>query len=189
MDSQLLLMAKSGDNDAAIKVINSFEGLIVNQAKKFENFDGYVGVEFDDLRQVGYKAAVSAIKKIDENRLITAPAFIIQCIVNAIKSAASPSFKKCQNVSMDEEIGEDLTYGDIIVSDTHVEEEGILSIMMGKVKETVREMPLKDQELLDLHFNDPYGGMKEFADRNNADYRKVRYRKDLLIKELRGIFA
>lgn len=179
--------AIKGDKDAMEELICSFEGLIVKQARKHTGYYNRGFLEFEDLKQIGYEAIIKAVSKVDENRIITAPSFIMHSITNAMGMEVRKMKTLPYLDSLYDEVDEGILLIDVVNSDTHVESDAIRNIMMNEVNKGCGKLKPEDAELLTMFINEPYGGLKKYADKYNESYRKVRYRKDVLLEKLKRI--
>lgn len=189
MDNNPILRAIRGEEGALKEVISSFEGLVVNQARKYTQTYGEGVVDFEDVKQICYEAIIKCIPSISENRINTAPAFIINSIKNAIttlikKRGASPYIE-----SLYDEIDTGIFLLDVIESNSHVEEDAINNIMLGKLVKAIDLLEEDEKELVKLYLDEPYGGLKSYANKYKVNYRQVRYKKDILLNKLKRILV
>ena len=54
------------------------------------------------------------------------------------------------------------------------------------LKESYRSLSTEEKDLISYYIMNPYGGLKEYADKYGKNYRKVRYMKDLALAKLKA---
>ncbi len=183
MKTEVLIKAKHGDQNAMFQVIKSFEGWIVKQCHYY-NLKGY---EVDDLKQVCYQAVIYAVYRLNEDELVTAPSFILRCMHNALRFECRKVLAKPEPDSLNQSGESGQEYLDLVVDETADTEAAVMSSLdKTALKESYRSLSTEEKDLISYYIMNPYGGLKEYADKYGKNYRKVRYMKDLALAKLKA---
>lgn len=183
MKTDVMLLAKNGDQAAMFQVIKSFEGWVVKQC----NYYHLRGYEFEDLKQVCYQTIVYAVYRLNEQELVTAPSFIIRCMQNALKFECRKVLSKPEPDSLNTEGDSGLELMDLLVDDSaNTESQVLYNLDKRALKESYNTLSTEEKDLISYYIMNPYGGLKEYADKYSKNYRKVRYMKDLALAKLKS---
>lgn len=82
---ELLLIVKTGDDQAETELISRFDNVIKKVASSYNNIQGY---EFDDLFQYGRLKLLSVAKRFDAERSDGFPAYFMRALHNNYKDLA-----------------------------------------------------------------------------------------------------
>lgn len=185
MTSEVFKQAKEGDQAAMCLVIKSFEGWVVKQSHYY-NLRGY---DVDDFKQVCYQAIVSAVYHLNDEELITAPSFIIRCMQNSLKFECRKVLSKPEAESLNKEAESGQEFMELIVDESADTESQVLANLDKKaLKECYASLSSEEKDLISYYIMNPYGGLKEYAEKYGKNYRKVRYMKDLALAKLKSGF-
>ena len=183
METEVFIRAKNGDQTAMFQVIKSFEGWVVRQCHYY-NLKGY---EVEDLKQVCYQAIIYAVYRLDEDELITAPCFILRCMHNALKFECRKVLARPEPDSLNKEAESGSEFMDLVVDETANTESAVITNLDKKaLKESYDTLSSEEKDLISYYIMNPYGGLKEYADKYSKNYRKVRYMKDLALAKLKA---
>ncbi len=185
MTIEVFKQAKEGDQAAMCLVIKSFEGWVVRQSHYY-NLRGY---DAEDFKQVCYQAIVYAVYHLNNEELITAPSFIIRCMQNALKFECRKVLSKPEAESLNKEAESGQELMELIVDESADTESEVIRNMDKKaLKEGYAALTSEEKDLISYYIMNPYGGLKEYADKYGKNYRKVRYMKDLALAKLKTRF-
>lgn len=181
MEDEQFLLAKSGNEDAILRVIEAVEPFILKQCGKMKlrNYD------YDDLKQICYMAVVKGIPRINEDSLSSAPSYLMKCIHNALKYEARRTLAKPDDTSLELEDKDGIKYGDKLAADEDTEELFFRDHDKNKIKEAFEVLCTEEKNIVSYFVNDPYGGLKRYSNLYGTDYRKTRYLKDKALKKMR----
>lgn len=183
MKTEVLMKAKHGDQSAMFQVIKSFEGWIVRQCHYY-NLKGY---EVEDLKQVCYQAIIYAVYRLDEAELVTAPSFILRCMHNALKFECRKVLARPEPDSLNKAAESGGEYLDLVVDETADTESAVIqNLDKIALKASYSALSSEEKDLISYYIMNPYGGLKEYADKYGKNYRKVRYMKDLALAKLKA---
>lgn len=183
MKTDVFKRAKEGDQAAMFQVIKSFEGWVVKQSRYY-NLRGY---EAEDLKQVCYHALIYAVYRLDDNELITAPSFIIRCMQNALKFECRKVLSKPDTDSLNREAESGQEYLEMVADESaDTESEVMHNLDKRALKNSYSQLSSEEKDLISYYIMNPYGGLKEYAEKYGKNYRKVRYMKDLALAKLKS---
>lgn len=183
MKTDVLIKAKQGDQAAMFKVIKSFEGWVVKQCHYYK----LRGYEVEDLKQVCYQALIYAVYRLDEDELVTAPSFILRCMQNALKFECRKVLSKPEPESLNRSAETGLEFVEMLADETKDTESEVLNNLDKKaLKDSFNTLTSEEKDLVSYYIMNPYGGLKEYADKYSKNYRKVRYMKDLALAKLKS---
>lgn len=175
--------AKEGDQKAMYQIIKSFEGWVVKQSHYY-SLQGY---DPEDFKQVCYQAIIYGVYRLKDDELMTAPSFIIRCMQNALKFECRKVLSKPSSESLNREADTGLEFMDLVVDETQkTEDQVIMNLDKRALKESYSRLSKEEKDLLSYYIMNPYGGLKEYADKYHKNYRKVRYMKDLALAKLKA---
>lgn len=185
MTIDVFKQAKEGDQAAMCRIIKSFEGWVVKQSHYY-NLRGY---DVEDFKQVCYTAIVTAVYHLNEDELITAPSFIIRCMQNALKFECRKVLSKPVAESLNKEGESGLEFVELLVDESADTEYQVIHNLDKKaLKEGYAKLTSEEKDLISYYIMNPYGGLKEYADKYGKNYRKVRYMKDLALAKMKARF-
>ncbi|PKK38854.1 hypothetical protein ABB02_01859 [Clostridiaceae bacterium JG1575] len=183
MDTDLFRKAREGDMAAMMAIIGSFNGLIYKQCHLY-HLRGY---DFEDLKQVCYTKVVESVYKLREEELETAPAYIIRSLHNALKFETRKILSRPPEDSLNIPTESGLEFMDLLVDENqNTETSVLLNLDKSNLKENFGRLSKKEKDLVSYYIWNPYGGLKEYAEKYNENYRKVRYQKDLALRKLKA---
>lgn len=182
MNYNIFLEAKNGNKAAMESVIKTVEPFIFKLSRRM-NLREY---EFEDLCQIAYMAVIKSIPKIDEKHLDSAPSYLMKCIHNALKYEARRTLSKPQDTSLEQEDSDGIRHSDKLLAKENTESIFFLEENKTKVKEAFMALTTEEKNVLSYYIQDPYGGLKRYAELHQKDYRKVRYLKDKTLKKMRN---
>lgn len=175
--------AKEGDQTAMYQIIKSFEGWVVKQSYYY-SLHGY---DPEDFKQVCYQAIIYGVYRLKDEELVTAPSFIIRCMQNALKFECRKVLSRPTPESLNREADTGLEFLDMVVDETQqTEDQVILNLDKSALKESYSRLTREEKDLISYYIMNPYGGLKEYADKYNKNYRRVRYMKDLALAKLKA---
>lgn len=185
MDLELFLRAQKGDDDARTEIIESFEGWIMKQCRYY-HLKGY---DQEDLKQVCYQALLAAIPHIKPKELNGAVSYVIRCMDNALKKEARKVLSKPPLDSLNSLSDSGSEIIDCL-PDEGLSTENLAILRMDKIslKQGLDSLSRQERDLISWYVCNPYGGLKEYAEKYHADYRRVRYQKDLALKKIKSFF-
>lgn len=183
MTIDVFKFAKDGDQEAMYQIIKSFEGWVVKQSRYY-SLHGY---DPEDFKQVCYQAIIYGVSRLKDDELITAPSFIIRCMQNALKFECRRVLSRPKSESLNREADSGLEFLDLIADDSAgTEEQVIHNLDKIALKESYSRLTTEEKNLISYYIMNPYGGLKEYADKYQKNYRKVRYMKDLALAKLKA---
>lgn len=178
----IYLLAKEGNEEAMMEVLNRFEGLIVKNCSKYK----LKGLETDDLKQICYIAVIEAINKIREEQIDTAPAYIITTIRNALNYETRKNLKNPDVSSLNEITESGTEYLDLLESDEDIEMAVLEKIDKENILKALDTLTTEEKDVLSHFVLNSYGGLKDYSEKYHVDYRRVRYIKDKAIQKLKA---
>ncbi|MFZ2259025.1 MAG: helix-turn-helix domain-containing protein [Clostridiaceae bacterium] len=185
MTIDVFRQAKEGDQTAMCLIIKSFEGWVVKQSHYY-NLRGY---DVEDFKQVCYQAIVYAVYHLNDEELITAPSFIIRCMQNALKFECRKVLSKPASESLNKETESGMEFVELIIDESaDTETQVIHNLEKTALKASYAKLTSEEKDLISYYIMNPYGGLKEYADKYGKNYRKVRYLKDLALAKLKADF-
>lgn len=183
MKTEVFIQAKNGDQAAMFSIISSFEGWVVKQCHYYK----LRGYEVEDLKQVCYHALIYAVYRLNEDELITAPSFILRCMQNALKCECRKVLSKPAPESLNTPAETGLEFVEMVADETKdTESEVLYNLDRKALKESYHTLTSEEKDLISYYIMNPYGGLKEYADKYSKNYRKVRYMKDLALAKLKS---
>ena len=177
------LLAKAGDRDALLEVIKNYEGLIVKKC----NYYKLRGYEMEDLKQIAYIAVIEACKKLSDNHLETAPAYIINSIRNALAYEARKTLKEPAFSSLNEYTDSGTELIELLEDDIDIEQDVLDGLDTARVLSALGQLTSQERDIISRYVVNQYGGLKEYSSQYQMDYRRVRYLKDNAVKKLKAL--
>ncbi len=181
MEDEIFLLAKSGNEDAILRVIEAVEPFIHKQCGKIKLRE----YEYDDLKQICYMAVIKGIPMINPDSLSSAPSYLMKCIHNALKYEARRTLAKPDDASLENEDKDGIRYADKLVSEEETEKLFFRDHDKNKIKEAFEVLCTEEKNIVSYFIQDSYGGLKRYSNLYGLDYRKTRYLKDKALKKMR----
>ncbi len=181
MDKETFLDAKAGNKEAIMLIIEEFEGLINRRCSAY-SLSGYT---HEDLKQICYIAVIEACKKIDEEKIETAPKYLIKTICNALYNKARTVLKVPEQSSLNECNEAGVEFMDLLEDDSNLELDVIYNMDKELLLNAYNNLSLQEKDIISRYILNQYGGLMEYSRVYNMDYRKVRYIKDKTVEKLR----
>lgn len=183
MDDSIFIHAKNGNKEAIEQVIKTVEPFIFKQCRKLRLKD----YDFDDLCQISYLAVLKALPKIHDKHLDSAPSYLMKSIHNALKYEARRVLSKPEESSIENEDHDGIPYVEKLVAKENTEKIFFQSQSQWKIREAYKSLTTEERHILSFYIEDPYGGIKRYAELFKKDYRKSRYLKDKTLKKMKQL--
>jgi RNA polymerase sigma factor (sigma-70 family) len=178
-----VISAKTGNQEALLKVLIQFKPFIFKTAQQFniKNYDVY------DLSQIGYIALINAVTKYKIGSH-TFSSYAFNAIKNEFKYIARQNAKFSNDLSLNSPMGsEDNTMSDfieVIPSDENLEEDLMLSENINEVRKAVSTLPEDEIEFVVMVY---YSGvtLKAYAEKKGISYHKASVKRNNILNKLK----
>lgn len=187
-ESEIILRAENGDEDARNTLVEHNLRLVVYIAKRFDN----TGIDIEELISVGTLGLIKAVKNYNGDRKIKLATFASRCIENEILMYLRKMVKIKAEVSLDEPLnvdweGNQLVLSDVLGTDGDMIFKDVESRMENEILyELYSKLSERDKAIVGMRYG-LYGieekTQKEIADMMNISQSYIsRLEKKILVK-------
>ncbi len=180
-EREALIEAKNGSKQAAEEIINMYKPLVY----KFSLNYFVIGYTDEDLRQIGFRSILNAIKMYDMERGVNFAAYIKITIINNFNVLVRDA-KKLQGVGSLNLVNEEgFELMDLIESDENIEEEIIDKENIIELQKALNKLSKEEREYI-LFINQKNSGtITEYSKLTGVNYKKCIRMRDSIMKKLR----
>lgn len=177
---EVLVAAKSGQNEAKEYILEKYEPMIINRAMSY-----FIrGYETEDLIQIARFTALIAIDKYDLSSKGNFTSYLDRAIKNNFNNMLRKVMNKQFETSLDIQITPEIDLLDMLASEKLTDEEVIKNSLKKELIELLSEMSKEDLELLRfLYFENKT--VSEWSRKTGTKYYLVRKRRDFLLNWIR----
>ena len=176
----LVRKAQSGDKPSMEKLIMSFENYIYKSAMNIY----VVGYDHQDLMQIGFMTIMRAVEKYDTSKSNFIN-YVTLAITNNFRCLIRNKARENANGSLDAAIGDEISLKDILPDKgVNVEENYIKEELGREIREAIKGLPFKLQEIINYVYVEERGNFKDYARETGINYNTVIKRKNLAFEKL-----
>lgn len=176
-------LARSGDMEAMLDLIEQFKPFIFKQASSFrvKNMDTY------DLVQIGYIALIKAVEKYKLGKK-SFSSYVYSAIKNNMKYTLRGTRKTNKDVSLNAAINNEESSGDEFIEtldcNFNLEDDFFKNERIKEVKKLLMELPEDELELIIMCYYNEFS-MKTYAEKKGIPYLKAIRLKNSILSKLR----